>query len=147
MTGTAHALVGTVIAAKIGNPVLAIPIALASHVAMDMIPHWDTLTNRGSKSRRRMFVDTMVDGLLAISLSYSIIVFLFPSTNLYYALLIMFFAILPDILHGPYTFFNIKKFKWAYDFGKRTNNELNKPWGVVTQAVTIIIVILLGKIF
>lgn len=147
MTATSHAIIGTVIAAKIGDPALAIPIALASHVACDMIPHWDTLTNRENKSRRRLFIDTMVDGLLAVTLSYSVIVFLFPSTNLYYALLIMFFAMLLDLLHGPYTFFKIKGFKWAYDFGKKTNTSLDKPWGVVTQAITILTVILLGKVF
>lgn len=39
MTATAHAIIGTVIAAKVGNPVLAVPIALASHIIADAIPH------------------------------------------------------------------------------------------------------------
>lgn len=147
MTATAHALIGTVIAAKIGNPALALPIAFASHFAADMIPHWDTLTNRESKSWNRLFIDTVFDGMLALTLSYSLIVLLFPSTNYFYALLVMFFAVLPDVLHAPYTFFKIKQFKWAYEIGKRTNKSLDKPWGVVTQIVTVVIVILLGKIF
>lgn len=147
MTATSHAIIGTVIAAKIGNPGLAIPLALASHVAADLIPHWDTLTNRKDKSWNRLIIDTIYDGMLALILSYSLIVFLFPSTSYLYALFIMFFAILPDLLHGPYTFFGIKQFKWAYDFGKKTNTNLDKPWGVFTQIITVILVILLGKIF
>jgi len=33
MTATGHAIIGTVIAAKIGNPYLAIPLAIVSHLA------------------------------------------------------------------------------------------------------------------
>lgn len=147
MTATAHAVIGTIIAAKIGNPTLAIPIAIASHVAADLIPHWDTLTNKKTKSRTRLFTDTIFDGLLALTLSYSIIVLLFPSISYFYVLVIMFFATLPDWLHMPYTFFNIRQFKWAYDFGHWTNKTLDKPWGVITQIVTVIAVTLLAKVF
>ncbi len=147
MTATAHALIGTVIAAKIGNPALAIPIALASHVAADMIPHWDTASNRKTKSHNRLLTDTIFDGLLALTLSYSIIVLLFPLTNFYYAFLIVIFAVLPDLLHIPYTIFGIKQFKWAYEFGKKTNRNLDKPWGVITQIVVVAGIIFLGRIF
>lgn len=145
MTATSHALVGTVIAAKIGNPALAIPIALISHIVLDEIPHWDTMTNRKSKTWIRTFWESVFDGLLALTLSYSLIIFLFPHTSFLYALVIMLFAVLPDILHAPYTFFGIKQFKWAYIFGKLTNTSLDKPWGVITQFITVILVILLGK--
>lgn len=147
MTLTAHAVVGTVIAAKIGNPALAIPIAVLSHAILDMVPHWDAATNRKDKSRRRLFVDSFVDGLTAISVSYSVIALLFPYTNLSYAAIIVFFSLLPDILMAPYLFFKIYFFKWAYDFGKITNTELDKPWGVFTQLAIVLAVIFLGKIF
>lgn len=147
MTATSHALIGTVIAAKVGNPALAIPLALASHVAADLIPHWDTATNRDQKSRRRLFIDSCFDGILAILLSYSIIKLLFPETSYLYTIMIMFFATLPDWLHAPYTFLRIKQFKWAYDFGHKTNKTLDKPWGVITQIATVATVILLAKIF
>lgn len=147
MTGTAHAVIGTVIAAKVGNPTLAIPLALASHVIADLIPHWDTLTNRDRKSRRRLFIDTGFDGILALTLSYSVIVFLFPSTSYDYAILIMFFAVLPDLLHMPYTIFNVRQFKWAYDFGHATNKTLDKPWGIVTQIFAVSLLVFLSLLF
>jgi hypothetical protein len=147
MTGTAHAVIGTVIAAKIGNPALAIPLALASHVVADMIPHWDTVTNRNQKSRQRLFIDTGFDGVLALTLSYSIIVLFFPSTSYSYAILIMFFAILPDILHAPYTFFGVRQFKWAYDFGHLTNKTLDKPWGIITQISAVSLLVFLALLF
>lgn len=145
MTATSHALIGTVIAAKIGNPALAIPLALASHFAMDLIPHWDTATNREKKSKRRLFIDSGLDVLMAIFLSYSIILLFFPTVNLLYAILIIIFSVLPDLLMCPYLFFNIKSFKWAYDFGKKTNTDLDKPWGIFTQIVIVVAVILLGR--
>ena len=147
MTGTAHAVIGTVIAAKIGNPALAIPLALTSHVIADLIPHWDTLTNRDQKSRKRLFIDTGFDGILALTLSYSIIVLLFPSTSYAYAILIMFFAIFPDILHAPYTFFGMRQFKWAYDFGHFTNRTLDKPWGIITQVFAVSLLVALALLF
>lgn len=147
MTATSHAVIGTIIAAKIGNPALAIPLALASHVALDMIPHWDTAYHSSQKDRKRIFVETLGDVILGFSLSYSIIVFLFPQTNIFYAFSMVIIAQLPDWLFAPYYFFDWKAFKWAYDFGKRTNIDLDKPWGVITQIVTVLVVIFLGKIF
>lgn len=147
MTATSHALIGTVIAAKISNPALAIPLALASHFIADMIPHWDTLTNRENKNWNRLVIDSVFDGILAFALSYSVIKLLFPETNYLYTILIMFFAILPDLLHAPYTFFGIKQFKWAYDFGRKTNKTLDKPWGIITQIVTVSLLVSLAMLF
>lgn len=149
MTATTHALIGTVIAAKIGNPALAIPLALASHVALDMIPHWDTATNGNGKGKspNKVLTDTMIDVILGFILSYFLIIFVFPHTNLLYALSIIIFSQLPDWFMAPYYFFKIEFFKWAYDFGKITNREIDKPWGVVTQILILITVIFLGKVF
>jgi hypothetical protein len=47
MTATGHALIGTVIAAKIGNYALAIPIALGSHFLADV--HIGTPDTTGGK--------------------------------------------------------------------------------------------------
>lgn len=146
MTATSHALIGTVIAAKIGNPALAIPLAIASHIAADMVPHWDELLYRKEKGIKRVLIDSAVDGLLALSLSYSLIVFLFPKTDLLYWFVIIFFSELPDLLLFPYLIFEIKVFKWAYDLGKATNRELDKPWGVITQVLVVGGIIVLGKL-
>ena len=148
MTATSHALIGTVIAAKIGNPALAIPLALASHAVADMIPHWDTALNGNGKGKslNRVFTDTIIDVGLGFILSYFLVFFVFPHTNLVYAFLIIIFAQLPDWFMAPYYFFKIKFFKWAYDFGKVTNRDLDKPWGVITQIVTVGTLILLARI-
>lgn len=149
MTATSHALIGTVIAAKIGNPAIAISLALISHVAADMIPHWDTATNgneRG-KSLNRVLIDTVIDVLLGFILSFAVIKLFFPATNLEYAFLIIIISQLPDWLMAPYYFLKIKYFKWAYDFGKKTNINLDKPWGVINQVIVVVGLIALAKIF
>lgn len=147
MTATAHAVIGTVIAAKIGNPYLAIPLALASHFVLDMVPHWDAAVGSPAKDKKRIFVESVGDVLLGLTLSYSVIIFLFPQTNIFYAFFMIIVAQLPDWLFAPYYFLNWGAFKWAYDIGKKTNISLDKPWGVITQIATVALVILFGKIF
>lgn len=155
MTATAHALIGTVIAAKIGNPALAIPLALASHVVADMIPHWDPLTTRKIKGKKRTFIDVCLDGTAAFVLSYLLVTFVFSGTSHLYALLIIAAALFEDVLAGPYLFldWNFFPFQQFYRFTKLTDNrfnggkKLNNIWGVITQVITVGILILLAKIF
>jgi hypothetical protein len=41
MTGINHAVTGALVAAAINKPALALPAALLSHFAADIIPHWN----------------------------------------------------------------------------------------------------------
>lgn len=52
MTATNHALTGAIIGLTIHQPLLAIPLALASHYALDAIPHADGLVDAKTKSYR-----------------------------------------------------------------------------------------------
>jgi hypothetical protein len=149
MTATGHALIGTVIAAKIGNPALAIPIALGSHFLADALPHWDTGTNREKKSKTRFVVESTIDLLLGFILSWVLIVLLFPSTNLLYAFIIIIVSQLPDWLTAPYLFLDWKfpPFTWIYEFQKKFDTEKQLPWGFINQVVVVVGLILLTKIF
>jgi hypothetical protein len=149
MTATGHALVGTVIAAKIGNPALAIPIALASHFLCDALPHWDTGHGRENQTKARFVTATVIDVLLSFILSYLLIILFFPTTNLLYAFLIIIICQLPDWLTVPYLFLNWKfaPFTWIYEIQKRFDSSIGLPWGFINQAVAIIALIVLAKIF
>lgn len=147
MTATGHAILGTVIAAKIGNPALAVPIALASHVVADLIPHWDVATNGSKKDRKKVFKNSFIDVIVGFIISYLLLNFLFPQTNLIYALFIILVSQSFDWIMAIYYFFNIKIFKFMYDFQKLFDNELNKPWGIITQVTFVLLAILLAKIF
>jgi hypothetical protein len=149
MTATGHALIGTVIAAKIGNPALAIPIALASHFAADAIPHWDTGYHRRQKSKQRFFAQTFIDVAIGFALSYGLISLFFPSTNLTYAFFIMLIAQLPDWLTAPYLFFDMDfpPFSSSYKLQKIFDRSIGMPWGVINQVAAVILIIVLGKFF
>lgn len=147
MTATGHAIIGTIIAAKIGNPALAIPLALASHIALDAIPHWDTATNRRKKTFKKLFIHSFLDVVLGFALSYLLIIFFFPKTNLSYAFLIIIASQFFDWATAPYYFFKIKIFKWFYSFQKLFDHDLDLPWGLVIQVLLILTVVLTAKIF
>jgi hypothetical protein len=147
MTATSHAIIGTIIAAKIGNPALAIPIAIASHIVADAIPHWDTATNKSKKTFRRMFTDSFIDVVLGFVLSYLLIIFLFPATNLAYAVLIIFASQLLDWATALYYFFHIQALKFVYSFQKLFNHDLDLPWGLVTQIIPVLTLVVLAKLF
>src|SRR3989344_7625519 len=145
MTATGHAIIGTVIAAKVGNPFLAIPLAIATHFITDAIPHWDIATHRKEKSKANLILEAISDVLLGFVLSFLLLVFLFPATSPYYAFLMILVSQAPDWLTAPYYFFGIKSFKWAYKLQKFFDKELDKPWGIITQIALLILIILIAK--
>jgi hypothetical protein len=84
MTATGHAVVGTVIAVAVSNPVIGIPLAILSHVAADAFPHWDTGTNKKLKSNRDFVVQSVADLILSYILPLILALVLFPNVNLIY---------------------------------------------------------------
>ncbi len=147
MTATGHAIIGTVIAVKIGNPALAVPLALASHIAADAFPHWDEGTNGKKKSKERLIKEAIFDVLLGFAISYLIIFVLFPQTSLLYVLLMILVAQSLDWVTAPYYFFGIKPFKPFYNFQKLFDNELRAPWGIINQVVILVLIVIAAKIF
>lgn len=149
MTATGHALVGTVIAAKVGNPALAIPVALASHFLCDALPHWDTGYAREKKSKARFVTESAIDVLLGFVLAYLLIVLFFPSTSLFYAFLIIIVAQLPDWLTAPYLFldWNFPPFTWIYECQKKFDSSIGLPWGAINQVVAVVALVFLAKVF
>ena len=147
MTATGHAILGTVIAAKIGNPALALPIAIASHFVADAFPHWDTATNIRRKGKKRVMIEAFLDVTMGFIISYLILQFLSPQTNYSYAILIVLAAQLPDWLTAPYYFFKIAFFKKAYTLQKIFDNKLNKPWDIINQIAVLALIVILVKIF
>lgn len=150
MTATSHALIGTIIAVKIGNPALAIPVALVSHLAADMIPHWDTATNMSKKGKRRVITETIFDILLGFLISYTLVLLWFPGTSLSYVFIIILASQAFDWLMAPYYLFgiNFPFSKWSHEFQKKYfDNKMDKPWGIIYQAAALILLIGLAKYF
>ena len=147
MTATSHAIIGAVIAAKISNPFLAIPIAVLSHIAADVFPHWDTGTHKPNKSRNRFFLETFIDVTIGFLLSYVVLQFLAPSTNLIYAFIVILAAQAFDWGSAPFHFFNMHypPFSTIYNFQKMFDNRLDKPLGIIGQVAILIFIIIMAK--
>lgn len=147
MTATGHAVIGVAIAAVFPNPIIAIPLALGSHVLADLFPHWDAGTNKDKKSKDRFFKEAVVDVLLSIIITFVLVTFLFPETSLLYAYLIVFAAQFLDWAMAPYVFFKIKRppiFKWCYEFQSNFNTKLDKPWGIIGQVAALVLLVLIA---
>ncbi len=150
MTATGHAVLGAVIAAKVANPAIAIPIAIVSHVAADLFPHWDSGTNGSKKSAKRMFLESLIDVSVGFIIAYSIILLVFPKTNLLYVFLIIIMSQALDWITAPYFILNFKfpPFSYLHSFQSAINTKLDKPWGIIDQiSILLLIVVISAKFF
>ena len=141
MTATAHALVGGAIATSIHNPALGLTLSIASHPFLDMIPHWDEGWGWKNKSKLRLFIESSFDLCLGVGLT----VILFGQfTNLWYLLTCIFMAVVWDLLMIPYLILNWKfaPFSWIYKIQHHMQGKAKLPWGILTQVVTVLAVIL-----
>lgn len=143
MTATSHAIIGLVIAAKISNPYLAIPLAVASHVVADLFPHWDTGTNHNKKTGKRFFFESAIDVTAGFLLSYVFLNLFFPTTSLVYAFFVIIASQLLDWGSAPYVFFKIRTFPFPqlYYFQKRFDSRLDKPWGIINQVIIVLVIL------
>lgn len=150
MTATGHAVIGTVIAATISNPYIAALLAIFSHLAADIYPHWDSGTHEATKSKDRIFNEAIIDILLGFVVSYLLIYFLFPKTNLIYASIMIILAQGFDWAWSPYYFFNmhIPPFSWVYIFSEKYfNTKQDKPWGIINQIMILVFLIVIAKLY
>ncbi len=93
MTGLNHAVTGALVAAVINKPLVALPAALASHFAADVIPHWNYYL-RPHIARRQVIM--MAD--LALSLALLLILALTVDANPYLVFMGGLLGVLPDTM-------------------------------------------------
>lgn len=136
MTATAHALIGASIAAKVINPYIGIPLAIASHFVADLIPHWDAGTNHRKKTLTRLKLEATLDVLLGFGLAFLI----FRNTvDPIYLFVMIISAQLPDWIEAPSWMFGLKipPFSWMDWLGHNLQTRMQLPWGLVTQIVIV----------
>lgn len=144
MLETPHVIVGAAIATKLGNPALAIPLAFGSHFILEKVPHWNPHINTEKrtygkiteKSKNIIIADT---GLALIS-GFYIASRTLPNTGHFWTVILAsFFAVLPDVIEGPYYFFDFKNGfidKWI-KFQKSLQNDTSVIPGLITQVITV----------
>jgi len=145
MLETPHVMIGAVIATKIPNPLIAIPLAFASHFVLEMVPHWNPHLNSetekfGQPTRRSTFVTT-VDSTIALVAGSFIAYKALPDVSVAITILACCFAsVLPDVMEGPYFFLHMKNAfikKWI-KFQKSLQSDTSLIPGMLTQVITIV---------
>ena len=144
MLETPHVALGAAIAFKIGNPYLAIPLALTSHFILERVPHWNPHLNTEMKKYGHLTNKTRliiaVDTTLALGLGIIIALKALPNSSL--SLLVIassFTAILPNLMESPYFIFGIKnKYiqKWI-SLQKKIQIDATPFWGILTQIIVL----------
>ncbi len=144
MLETPHTLVGAALATKIPNPVISLPLALASHFILDKLPHWNphlcTEKKENGKISKKSFAIVFFDSSIALASGTAIAAT--QSKNFIHFLVIMtacFLSVLPDVIEFPYFFLNKKSAlmeKWI-SFQKSIQNNADLPWGIITQIIVV----------
>jgi len=149
MLETPHALLGAAIAVKLGNPLLSIPIAFASHFVLEKVPHWNPHlyyeTDKYGKPTKNSTIIVVIDSSLALILG-SAIAFRQPNMLMVVnVFLSSFAAVLPDLIEAPYFFLNVRNnehIKRWIKFQKSIQVDAPPFWGLLTQVITIAAVFL-----
>lgn len=144
MLESPHVLVGAAIARNIPNPLIAIPLSLASHFVLDILPHWNPHINREikkyGKPTKQSTTIIAADSSLAL-LSGTFIALssqTFEQTLLTLACCLV--SVLPDVVEAPYYFLNKKHglverwIKWQ----KSIQNDVEMIPGLISQLLVIL---------
>lgn len=141
-------MVGAAIAAKIGNPALSLPLALASHFALDLLPHWNphlnTELNRLGKLSGKTVTFIATDMFLGLAGGLLIASTVLPDQN-QFAIVVLgaFMGVLPDLAEAPHFFLGFHH-PWILKlvkFQKSIQNDTPPFLGILTQ------VLLLAAVF
>ena len=135
-----HAMVGAAIVTLIPNPLISLPLALASHFITDYVPHWNPHLNVEKQTLGRFKTESIIliviDCLLAIILGTYIAV---NSGNFWLVIAGCFLAVAPDVVEIPHFFLNLK-IAWVEKLLKfQKGHQWNVPivWGMLSQAIVV----------
>lgn len=143
-----HTVVGAAIAAKIGNPALSLPLALASHFALDLLPHWNPHLNtelaKYGKLRHKTITFITTDVVLSLAGGLLVASTVLPNQG-QFAIVILgaFMGVLPDVVEAPHFFLGFHH-PWIMrlvKFQKSIQNDTPPFLGILTQ------VLLLAAVF
>ena len=124
-----HMVFGSLVAVTVNEPVIAVPVALASHFLLDAIPHYGN-NPRAALGSRAFNIRLLLD-ILACILVMSIFLSLNP-INPTLILICAFFAVLPDIF---WPFALVVKHKgpiWEF-FKFHKNIQHESPSGIYVE--------------
>lgn len=136
MLTTPHAAAGIAIGAIIPNPLLAAPVAIASHFLLDMVPHWQE-TLAPYTPTRKTYIRIPIDITLAVGITLLAIHWQPQNTGAIWTGAI--FANMPDLdsilVIVPGLNKGIVQKYW--DWHCKIQRETSSLWGLVPQLALI----------
>lgn len=139
-----HTVIGATIAYKIGNPYLSLPLALLSHFALDLLPHWNPHLNTEIREKGKLSRKTQIiivgDVVLSVVAGVAIASLALPDKMAFtYIILGAFLGVLPDVVEGPYFFLkmNLPFVDKLMKFQKMIQNDAAPFLGLLTQVILI----------
>jgi len=141
-----HAVIGATIAAKVGNPFFALPLAFLAHFLLDILPHWNPhifteMQSTGKVSKKSVTI-IVVDALLALIAGLFMAFQFWPDINRVIIILLgAFVGVLPDLIEAPYFFlhskneFLLKLIKFQGKFQWKTSPFV----GILTQIIVLLL--------
>lgn len=138
MLETPHVALGVAIAVAIPNPLISIPLAFASHFALDMVPHWNPHINTEMKKYGKLTNPTLF--IIAVDLALALLLTIFIGKTNPYIYLASFMSILPDIAEGPYFLYGWrnKYLDIILRFQRSIQANANIFWGLLTQIIILV---------
>ncbi len=117
MLETPHVAVGAAIAVKVGNPYLALPLALLSHFILDRVPHWNphfyTEMKKYGKPSKASTTLAIVDSVAALGLGLAVAAGALPDTMKFGIIVAAcFLSVLPDQVKTPFFFLKMARKGW-----------------------------------
>jgi len=148
MLSIAHTATGALIATKISNPLISLPLILASHYIEDSILHWDAGTglSSGVKTPSDAFKHEIID--MALSIIFILLIFQLPHSQLNLnAWLGAFVSLIPDFLEAPRNFLKQEP-TWLRPINrfhaKFHHSTSNVFVGLLPQLILLIIVVIIA---
>lgn len=107
----AHAVTGAALSSQIQNPLLSLPLCLASNLIIDYLPHWNphiyTEKQKNGRLSRKTIFYLLTDAFIGLVLGLWVASRALPDTKS--AMIIVlgcFLAVSADLLEAPFYLFN-----------------------------------------
>ena len=141
-----HTLVGALIATKIPEAKIALPLAFLSHFFLDLIPNWNPnlyteKMNNGKVSKKTTWL-VIVDAIAGLVVGSILALRFWPNFSriaiIYGA---CFLAVVPDIIEGLYFFADINHpvLIWLVKFQRRHQGKAGKKLGLASQLAAVLV--------
>lgn len=141
-----HVLAGATIATKIGNPLIAFPLAFLSNFLLDIFPHWNPHLGTEMKEYGKLTTKTKLiiftDSFLGLIIGLWAAFRFWPNYSRSLMVIIAcFLAVLADLSEAPYFLLNYNHpfIQKIMKLQKRLQFNVSFLPGIISQAIFIIL--------